>query len=93
MTAAVEGVVAVQLGLGGGDPPPVVSGGLPLLGHLLELRRDPLRFMARVHEECGEIGEFNLAGNRIASRRCAISPSATITCAATPRRSRPRSSA
>ena len=21
--------------------------------------------MARVHEECGEIGEFNLAGNRI----------------------------
>jgi sterol 14-demethylase len=65
MTAAVEGIVAVQLGLGGGDPPPVVSGGLPLLGHLLELRRDPLRFMARVHEECGEIGEFNLAGNRI----------------------------
>jgi sterol 14-demethylase len=65
MTAAVDGLVAVGLGHGGGDPPPVVSGGLPLLGHLLELRRNPLRFMARVHEECGEIGEFNLAGNRI----------------------------
>ena len=65
MTAAVEGVVGVGLAHGGGDPPPVVSGGLPLLGHLLELRRNPLRFMARVHEECGEIGEFNLAGNRI----------------------------
>ena len=39
---------------------------LPLLGHLLEVRRDPIRCMKRVHEECGEIGEISLAGNRIA---------------------------
>ncbi len=45
--------------------PPRVSGGWPLLGHLLELRRDPLAFMRRVREECGEIGEFNMAGNEI----------------------------
>ncbi|MEE9606355.1 MAG: cytochrome P450, partial [Myxococcota bacterium] len=45
--------------------PPVASGALPILGHLLELRRDPLRFMTRVHDECGEIGEFDLAGNRV----------------------------
>jgi sterol 14-demethylase len=47
-------------------PPPVASGALPLLGHLLELRRDPLRLMRRVHAECGEIGEVKLAGNRVA---------------------------
>ena len=46
-------------------PAPRVSGGWPLLGHLLELRRDPLAFMRRVRDECGEVGEFNMAGNHI----------------------------
>jgi len=41
--------------------PPRVSGGLPLLGHLLALRRDPIALMQRVHAECGEIGEMRLA--------------------------------
>jgi sterol 14-demethylase len=45
--------------------PPVLSGRLPFLGHLLELRRDPIALMRRVHEECGEIGEVSLAGNRV----------------------------
>jgi sterol 14-demethylase len=48
-----------------GAEPPVASRALPFLGHLLELRRDPLALMRRVHAECGEIGEFRLAGNRI----------------------------
>jgi len=41
--------------------PPRASGGLPLLGHLLELRRSPIELMQRVHDECGEIGEIRLA--------------------------------
>jgi sterol 14-demethylase len=49
-----------------GSPPPVLSRGWPFLGHLLELRRDPLALMRRLRAECGEIGEFHLAGHRIA---------------------------
>jgi sterol 14-demethylase len=45
----------------GGDPPRV-SGRLPLLGHLLALRRDPIALMQRAHDECGEIAELSLAG-------------------------------
>ena len=45
--------------------PPKVSGGLPWLGHLLELRREPIALMRRVRDECGEIGEFNLAGKQV----------------------------
>ena len=41
--------------------PPVASGGLPGLGHLLQLRRDPIALMQRAHDECGEIGELRLA--------------------------------
>jgi len=50
---------------GGAQHPPVASGALPLLGHLLELRRNPLATMQRVHDECGEAGVINLAGNPI----------------------------
>ncbi len=49
----------------GGRPPPRLSRGLPGLGHLLELRRDPIALMQRLRAECGEIGEFKLAGHRI----------------------------
>ncbi len=48
-----------------GSPPPKLSGAWPLIGHLLELRRDPLALMRRLRSECGEIGEFNLAGHHI----------------------------
>src|SRR5258706_6331983 len=49
----------------GGSAPPRLSGGLPLLGHLLELRRAPIDLVWRVGNECGEIGEMNWAGNRV----------------------------
>ena len=45
--------------------PPRASGGLPLLGHLLELRRAPIELMQRVHDECGEIGEMKLANQSV----------------------------
>ncbi len=48
-----------------GAAPPRLSGGWPLLGHLLELRRDPLALLQRVRAECGEVGQFRLAGERV----------------------------
>src|SRR5258706_1310375 len=48
-----------------GSAPPRLSGGLPLLGHLLELRRRQIELFWRVRRECGEIGEMNWAGNRV----------------------------
>lgn len=48
-----------------GRRPPVLGGGWPFLGHLLEFRRDPLALMARLRAECGEVGELRLAGHRI----------------------------
>ena len=58
---------ALVLTADGGRPrrPKVASGGLPLLGHLLELRRNPLAMMRRVHEECGEVGVMKLGSNPI----------------------------
>ena len=48
-----------------GVEPPRASGGFPLLGHLLELRRAPIDLMQRVHDECGEIGEMRLANQPV----------------------------
>ncbi len=48
-----------------GQAPPRLSGGLPGLGHLLEFRRAPIDLFWRVRNECGEVGEINLAGTRI----------------------------
>jgi len=45
----------------GGAAPPRVSGGIPLLGHLLQLRRDPIELLDRAHRECGEVAELRLA--------------------------------
>jgi len=49
----------------GGDAPPRVSGGLPLLGHLLEMRRSPIALFQRVRDQYGELGEIRLARNRV----------------------------
>ena len=49
----------------GGLEPPVLSGGWPILGHLLELRSDPIGLFSRVREECGDVGEMNFAGSRV----------------------------
>ncbi len=48
-----------------GRTPPLVSGSLPGLGHLLELRRAPLALMQRVRDECGDVGEMRWAGQRV----------------------------
>jgi len=45
--------------------PPRLSGGLPLLGHLLEMRKRPIDLFQRAKDECGEIGEISLAGNPV----------------------------
>jgi sterol 14-demethylase len=45
----------------GGAAPRRVSGGLPFLGHLLELRRSPIELLKRAHAECGEVAELRLA--------------------------------
>jgi sterol 14-demethylase len=67
MTAASESFEAgtSRSAYPGGRRAPMLSGGLPLLGHLLELRRDPIALMQRLRRECGEIGEFKLAGHHI----------------------------
>ena len=48
-----------------GKEVPRLSGGLPLLGHLLEMRRAPISLFRRVRSECGEVGEINLAGTHV----------------------------
>ena len=45
--------------------PPEVSGADGEGGHLEELRHDPIGLMRRVREECGDVGEFRLAGRRV----------------------------
>jgi sterol 14-demethylase len=45
--------------------PPRVSGGEHEHGHLEELRTDPIGLLRRVHEECGPVGSFDLAGRSV----------------------------
>ncbi len=49
----------------GGARPPRLSGAWPVVGHLLELRRDPLALLRRLRAECGDVGSFDLARSRI----------------------------
>jgi sterol 14-demethylase len=60
-----EAVAVPFPGSSGGKAPPVLSGALPFLGHLLELRRAPIELFWRVRRECGEIGEMRFASNRV----------------------------
>ena len=46
-------------------PPPRVSGALPLLGHLLELRRAPIELMWRARAACGELAELRFANQSV----------------------------
>ena len=48
-----------------GNAAPRLSGGLPFLGHLLEMRKAPISLFRRVRSECGEVGEINLAGTHV----------------------------
>ncbi|MFN2537585.1 MAG: cytochrome P450 [Mycobacteriales bacterium] len=45
--------------------PPRVSGGEHEHGHLQELRTDPVALLHRVHDECGSVGSFELAGRTV----------------------------
>jgi sterol 14-demethylase len=45
--------------------PRMVSGGEHEHGHLQELRTDPIGLLRRVHDECGEVGAFDLAGRTV----------------------------
>ena len=49
----------------GGQPPPRLSKEEPETGHLLEFRRAPIDLFWRVRNECGEVGEINLAGSHV----------------------------
>ena len=55
MTASSEALPVAVAGAEhpGGMRPPRLSGGWPLLGHLLELRRDPIALMQRLRAACG----------------------------------------
>ncbi len=64
MVAPAE-VDASAVSFPGGQPVPRASGGIPLLGHLLQLRRSPIELMQRVHDECGEIGEMRWANQNV----------------------------
>jgi sterol 14-demethylase len=44
--------------------PPVVSGARPGVGHYDEFCATPIEFMHRAYAECGELAEFDLAGQR-----------------------------
>src|SRR5258708_21028001 len=44
---------------------PRVSGGEDEHGHLEEFRTDPIGLMQRTRDECGDVGEFQLADKRV----------------------------
>ncbi len=44
---------------------PRASGGLPLIGHLARLKRDPIALMRRVEAQCGEVGEFRIGSKEV----------------------------
>ncbi len=48
-----------------GLEPQMVSGRVGSNGHLDELGTDPIGLMERVHDECGDVGAFELAGRRV----------------------------
>jgi sterol 14-demethylase len=62
--AGAAGVSRAATGAGGARPPRL-SGRLPFLGHLLELRRRPVELLQRCKDECGEVGEIDLAGRKL----------------------------
>ena len=43
-----------------GRQPPRVSGGVPLLGHMIEFSRAPFEMLMRARAECGAVAEFQL---------------------------------
>lgn len=48
-----------------GKEPPALTGGLPLLGHMIPFARNPFEFMKRVSDELGEIAQFKIFNQRM----------------------------
>ena len=44
---------------------PLAPGGIPLLGHALEYRKDPPGFLLQTRNKCGPIFQLNLAGKKM----------------------------
>ena len=44
---------------------PTLRGGWPVLGHLRQLKRDPIALMQRIVDECGEVGEFRIGRKQV----------------------------
>jgi sterol 14-demethylase len=57
--------MAMTVATKGGSPPPRLRGALPVIGHLHQLRRDPIGLMKRVVEQCGPVGEFRIGSKRV----------------------------
>jgi sterol 14alpha-demethylase len=50
---------------GGLKPPPMLSGGLPLLGHSIEFVRGAIELLYRAQREMGEIAAFNVFNRKM----------------------------
>lgn len=48
-----------------GKPIPALEGGLPVVGHAIEFRRDPAGLVQRGRDRYGDIFSFRLFGNRV----------------------------
>jgi sterol 14-demethylase len=48
-----------------GRTPPILSGGLPIIGHAAEFFRDAMGLLFRTHRECGEVGGFKLVNKKM----------------------------
>lgn len=49
----------------GGQPPPMLSGGLPLVGHMVEFALNPYGFMKRAHDDGGDVAAFKMLKQNI----------------------------
>src|SRR3954463_13375749 len=47
------------------QPPPVLSGGLPLIGHSIEFVRGAIELLVRAQREKGEIAAFQVFNRRM----------------------------
>ena len=49
----------------GGDTPPRLKGGLPILGQMVSFARNPYLFVKKVSDQLGEIGQFSILGQNM----------------------------
>ncbi len=49
----------------GPGEPPVVGGGIPWVGHMVQFAANPYAFVEKAARECGEVASFTMLGQRI----------------------------